>query len=69
VGSPDAYPPSEHNDDFGRATRDGGLTFGYDANGNRASIVYPGEVTATYEFDFADRETSLRSRPPPTTCL
>src|SRR5690606_16434485 len=46
-------------DDFGRTTRDGALVFGYDANGNRSSIVYPDGVTASYEFDFADRETSL----------
>jgi RHS repeat-associated protein len=46
-------------DDFGRPTRDGDLAFSYDANNNRTSIVYPGGVTATYELDFADRETSL----------
>jgi len=31
----------------------------YDANGNRASIGYPGGVSAAYGFDFADRQASL----------
>lgn len=46
-------------DEFGRTTRDGELTYGYDENGNRTQIGYPGGVTATYELDFADRETAL----------
>lgn len=46
-------------DRFGRMTQDGELTYGYDANGNRTTIGYPGGVTATYGFDFADREASL----------
>jgi hypothetical protein len=32
------------------------LTYTFDANGNRASIGYPGGATASYTFDFGDRE-------------
>jgi RHS repeat-associated protein len=46
-------------DRFGRVTRDGELTYGYDENGNRAEIGYPGGVTARFTHDFADREASL----------
>ncbi|MGD2071848.1 MAG: RHS domain-containing protein, partial [Gemmatimonadota bacterium] len=46
-------------DRFGRVTRDGELTYAYDANGNRTTIGYPGGVSATYGYDFADRQTSL----------
>jgi hypothetical protein len=46
-------------DRFGRTTQDGELAYGYDANGNRTTIGYPGGVMATYGFDFADRETTL----------
>ncbi len=44
---------------FGRTLQDGALAYGYDANGNRASIAYPGSVTACYTFDAADRDASL----------
>lgn len=43
-------------DRFGRILQDGALTYAYDANGNRREIGYPGGLTATYGFDFADRE-------------
>lgn len=46
-------------DRFGRVTQDGALTYGYDKNGNRDSIGYPGGVEAVYTFDFADRESTL----------
>lgn len=46
-------------DVFGRVTRDGSLTYGYDANGNRLTAGYPGGATATYGFDFADRHQTL----------
>jgi RHS repeat-associated protein len=46
-------------DRFGRATQDGALGYTYDANGNRTSIAYPEGPTASYGFDFADREQSL----------
>jgi RHS repeat-associated protein len=46
-------------DRFGRATRDGELTYSYDTNGNRTGIGYPGGVAATYSHDFADREVTL----------
>jgi len=46
-------------DAYGRMTRDGDLTYAYDANGNRRRIVYPGGVIADYTFDLADREESL----------
>jgi RHS repeat-associated protein len=46
-------------DAFGRMTRDGDLTYGYDGNGNRLAIGYPGAVVATYGYDFADRQETL----------
>lgn len=46
-------------DHFGRVTQDGQLTFGYDDNGNRTTVGYPGSVTATYEFDGVDRQRTL----------
>jgi RHS repeat-associated protein len=46
-------------DRFGRTTVDGGLSYGFDKNGNVTTVGYPGDVTATYTHDFADRETSL----------
>ena len=46
-------------DRFGRVTQDGSLAYLYDANGNRSQITYPGNVTATYGFDFADRQNTL----------
>jgi len=46
-------------DRFGRMLQDGDLTYGYDKNSNRKTITYPDSVTATYGFDFADRQTSL----------
>ncbi|HSL81643.1 MAG TPA: RHS repeat-associated core domain-containing protein, partial [Thermoanaerobaculia bacterium] len=47
------------HDRFGRTTRDGELTYSWDANGNRTGIGYPGGVVATYTHDFADREVTL----------
>lgn len=46
-------------DRFGRTTQDGALGYGYDPNGNRVTLTYPGGVVATYTFDFADREATL----------
>ena len=46
-------------DRFGRLTQDGALTYGYDKNGNRTTIGYPGGVTATYTYDYADRQATL----------
>jgi RHS repeat-associated protein len=46
-------------DRFGRILQDGALTYGYDENGNRQEIGYPGGVTASYVFDFSDREERL----------
>ncbi|NJL27268.1 MAG: RHS repeat-associated core domain-containing protein, partial [Thermoanaerobaculia bacterium] len=46
-------------DRFGRTTQDGDLGYGYDPNGNRVTLAYPGGVVATYTFDFADREATL----------
>ena len=51
-------------DHFGRLVQDGELGYAYDANGNRTEIVYPGGVTASYSFDFADRETGLEVTTP-----
>jgi YD repeat-containing protein len=46
-------------DRFGRVLQDGDLTYGYDPNGNRSSIGYAPDVTASYAFDYADRPVSL----------
>ncbi|HSL83931.1 MAG TPA: hypothetical protein VLF66_14245, partial [Thermoanaerobaculia bacterium] len=53
-------------DALGRRTRDGELTMSFDANGNRTGIGYPGNVSATYTFDFANREESLTVTTPST---
>ena len=45
-------------DHFGRLTTDGVLGYDYDKNGNRNTILYPG-LTATYTFDYADRDRTL----------
>ncbi|MGH3804978.1 MAG: hypothetical protein ACRDTD_33500, partial [Pseudonocardiaceae bacterium] len=39
--------------------QDGALTSTWDQNGNRTTITYPEAITATYNHDFADRETIL----------
>ncbi len=49
-------------DRFGRILQDGDLSYGYDANGNAVSLVYPGGVEAVTTFDFADRPASLLAR-------
>jgi RHS repeat-associated protein len=46
-------------DRFGRILQDGALVFAYDANANVQSVSYPGGITATYTYDFADRPASL----------
>ena len=46
-------------DRFGRRTRDGALEYSYDENGNRVGITYPGGVTASYDYDYADRQETL----------
>ena len=46
-------------DRFGRRTQDGDLTFSYDKNGNALTVGYPAGVTATYTYDFADRQATL----------
>ncbi len=46
-------------DRFGRLTQDGGLIYSYDKNANRLATAYPGEVSAVYTHDFADRPSSL----------
>jgi RHS repeat-associated protein len=47
-------------DRFGRVLQDGALTYEYDKNGNRTSILYPdGVLEAIYTFDRMDREASL----------
>lgn len=53
-----------HYDRFGRLLQDGELTYTWDANGNPATIVYPGSVTAVYGYDFADRPATLLARRP-----
>jgi RHS repeat-associated protein len=44
---------------FGRTLQDGALAYTYDLNGNRASIAYPGGVTACYFYDIVDRQDAL----------
>ena len=51
-------------DRFGRLLQDGALGFTWDANGNAATLVYPGDVTAVYTYDFADRPATLLARRP-----
>jgi YD repeat-containing protein len=46
-------------DRFGRVTRDGELAYGYDENGNRLEIGYPGDVRAITTYDYADRPSTL----------
>jgi RHS repeat-associated protein len=46
-------------DRFGRMLQDGSLTYGYDKNGNRTTLDYPGTVSATTTYDFADRPVGL----------
>jgi len=46
-------------DRFGRMTQDGSLTLSYDKNGNPLTLGYPAGVTATYTYDFADRQSTL----------
>ncbi len=49
-------------DRFGRILQDGALGYGYDANGNPASLTYPGGVEAVTTFDYADRPATLLAR-------
>ena len=51
-------------DRFGRVLQDGDLSYSHDKNGNPASIVYPGSVTAVYTYDFADRPATLKAQRP-----
>ena len=46
-------------DALGRVKQDGDLAYEYDDNDNLTEIAYPGGVTATYGYDFADRPSSL----------
>ncbi|MFL6260856.1 MAG: RHS repeat domain-containing protein [Thermoanaerobaculia bacterium] len=46
-------------DRFGRLLQDGALFYTYDRNDNHLTLAYPGGVTATYSYDFADRPTAL----------
>jgi RHS repeat-associated protein len=47
-------------DRFGRTIQDGALTSSYDKNGNLVTLGYPNGVTATYSYDFADRQSTLQ---------
>ena len=59
-GDPDPIGFTDYGyDEFGRLATDGELGYGYDDNGNREEVTYPGGVTATYTYDFADRQQSL----------
>ena len=46
-------------DRFGRTLQDGALLYGYDKNGYRTTVTYPGGVEANYTPDFADRDAGL----------
>ena len=63
IARPDSVINYLH-DRFGRLLQDGALGFTWDANGNAATIVYLGDVTAIYTYDFADRPESLPARRP-----
>ncbi|MFL6232995.1 MAG: RHS repeat-associated core domain-containing protein [Thermoanaerobaculia bacterium] len=47
-------------DRFGRTTQDGALAYFYDKNGNLLTLGYPNGMTATYTYDFADRQSTLQ---------
>ncbi|HKI02004.1 MAG TPA: RHS repeat-associated core domain-containing protein, partial [Thermoanaerobaculia bacterium] len=49
-------------DRFGRILQDGALAYGYDANGNPTSLLYPGGTEAVTTYDYADRPATLRAR-------
>ncbi len=51
-------------DRFGRMLQDGGLTYGYDANGNQTTIGYPGSVSVNYIYDAADRQANMTLQRP-----
>jgi len=36
------------------------LSYGYDLNGNRTTLSYPGGTAATYNYDHADRPISVK---------
>ena len=46
-------------DRFGRVVQDGGLLYAWDRNDNLLTVAYPGGVTASYAYDFADRPSAL----------
>ena len=46
-------------DRFGRTLQDGTLGYTYDRNSNRQSIAWPGGITASYGYDYADRPSTL----------
>ncbi len=46
-------------DRFGQIVRDGSLTYGYDKNGRTVTVGYPGDLTATYGYDFVNRLSTL----------
>lgn len=46
-------------DRFGRMLQDGAVEYSYDKNGNVETLEYPNGVTATYTYDFADRQSTL----------
>ena len=54
-----AYSVSYEYDRFGRVAQDGSLSYTYDKNGNALTLGYPNSVTATYTYDFADRQDTL----------
>jgi RHS repeat-associated protein len=47
-------------DRFGRLIQDGTLASSFDKNGNLLTLGYPNSVTATYTYDFADRQSTLQ---------
>ncbi len=51
-------------DRFGRVAQDGALGYGYDKNGNRTSVMYPGEVSAITTYDGVDRQATLTLQRP-----
>lgn len=58
-GTSDAGTVGFDYDGFGRMVIDGDLGYQYDKNSNRTTLSYPGNVGASYGFDFADREQTL----------
>ena len=55
----DGHAVDYRYDIFGRTVQDGSIGYTYDRNGNQTEITYPSGATATYTYDYADRQATL----------